>query len=124
MLDAGLNQSEVAARLGVTKAAISLAVKIQGQEMTKHNGQSHVAVGAKNHSRRYDIPGFGERIRALFPQVKSVARYLGAVLGRGHSSIDDILAGRNVPREVEMIVELLEATPRDNWPMRWRNLED
>lgn len=64
---------------------------------------------------RNDVP---IRLRELFGRRGLVPRLMTA-LDRGHSSVEDIVAGRNVPVEVIWIVEILSNTPRRYWPERW-----
>lgn len=60
------------------------------------------------------------RLRQLFGRVGLVPRLMSA-LDRGHTSVEDICAGRNVPPEVAWIVECLELAPLWAWPKRWRD---
>jgi DNA-binding XRE family transcriptional regulator len=71
--------------------------------------------------RRSDQENMRERFAALFGDSNLNTR-LQLALNRGHSSVDSILAGKNVPFEVTKIVELLEATPRSLWPLPWRHM--
>ena len=58
-------------------------------------------------------------LRELFPGRRRTER-LGKAFERSRTSIEEIMAGRNVPRDVRLIVGLLEACPDESWPPRWK----
>ena len=59
------------------------------------------------------------RLRALFGQSGITPRLMVA-FDRGHSSVEDILSGRNVPPEIGWLVECLERLPVRHWHARWQ----
>lgn len=70
-------------------------------------------------SRRRDDPAVAASLRKLFPGRDRTSR-LATAFERSRTSIEEIMAGRNVPRDVRLIVGLLEACPFDEWPPRWK----
>lgn len=70
--------------------------------------------------RRIASNDFPVRLRALFG-VKGLTQRLMTALDRGHSSTEDIMAGRNVPVEIVWLIEVLEGLPLSYWPDRWRD---
>ena len=69
--------------------------------------------------RRVDDRSLPGRLRALFGSAGLTPRLMTA-MGRGHSSVEDMLAGRNVPPEIVWLVECLERLPVSHWPMQWQ----
>ena len=74
-------------------------------------------------SRRADDQAISDALRRLFPGRCRTAR-LSAAFERSRTSIEEIMAGRRVPRDVRLIVGLLVACPVDDWPPRWRAARD
>jgi lambda repressor-like predicted transcriptional regulator len=68
---------------------------------------------------RRDDPTVAETLRLLFPGSRRTAR-LSKAFERSRTSMEEIMAGRNVPRDVRIIVGLLRSCPREHWPHRWK----
>ena len=69
-------------------------------------------------TRRISNDTLPVRLRVLFGQTGLTQRLMVA-FGRGHSSVEDILSGRNVPPEIVWLVECLERLPVRHWHGRW-----
>lgn len=63
---------------------------------------------------------FTSRCNALFGHADTSA--LQIAFERGHAAIEDWRTGRKIPRDVHVILELLEHTNPRSWPKRWRSL--
>ena len=70
-------------------------------------------------SRRRDDEKVAAALRDLFPGKRRTER-LSEAFERSRTSIEEIMAGRKVPRDVRLIVGLLVACPVDDWPPRWQ----
>lgn len=65
-------------------------------------------------------PELKQKIENLFGDHGSIAHFARA-LGKAPSHLHRIFSGsRNVPEDLVAIVELLEATPEEQRPARWR----
>lgn len=69
-------------------------------------------------TRRITASSLPLKLRALFGSAGLTGRLMVA-LDRGHTSVEDILSGRNIPPEIVWIVECLERLPVRRWPRRW-----
>ena len=69
-------------------------------------------------SRRKDDEAVAAILRRLFPGKNRTARLCRA-FERSRTSMEEIMAGRAVPRDVRLIVGLLVSCPKDHWPQRW-----
>lgn len=74
-------------------------------------------------SRRKDDAEIARLLREMFPGRNRTER-LCRVFERSRTSMEEIMAGRNVPRDVRLIVGLLRACPREHWPARWLRAVD
>lgn len=63
---------------------------------------------------------FKSRCEDLFGTETRLAPRLQIAFGRGHTCIDDWLADKKVPDLAWDILEILEATPKNRWPSKWR----
>lgn len=71
-------------------------------------------------SRRKNDQSVADALRALFKGARRTERLCEA-FERSRTSMEEIMAGRNVPRDVRIIVGLLVACPIEHWPPRWRS---
>lgn len=70
-------------------------------------------------SKRQDDAAIAEALRRLFPG-KSRTERLSIAFERSRTSIEEIMAGRRVPRDVRLIVGLLVSCPSEWWPPKWQ----
>lgn len=70
-------------------------------------------------SRRKDDEAVAATLRKLFPGRRRTERLCEA-FERSVTSMEEIMAGRKVPRDVRLIVGLLAACQIDDWPPRWK----
>ena len=60
---------------------------------------------------------------ALFGREHGIYAWWSRATGASHDHVSRCLRGKggmSPPEEWVALVELLEATPKDNWPERWR----
>lgn len=74
-------------------------------------------------SRRKDDAEVARLLRDMFPG-RSRTERLSRAFERSRTSIEEIMAGRRVPRDVRLIVGLLRACPHEHWPARWRQARE
>lgn len=72
------------------------------------------------HAHRRDDAAVGAALKLLFPGRYRTTR-LARAFERSRTSIEEIMAGRRVPRDVRLIVGLLVACPPDLWPPKWQD---
>ena len=70
-------------------------------------------------SRRRDDQNVAEALREMFPGPRRTERLCRA-FERSRTSMEEIMAGRKVPRDVRLVVGLLRACPAEHWPPRWK----
>ena len=70
-------------------------------------------------SRNKDDAAIADALRRLFPGRRRTHR-LCAAFERSETSMEQIMAGKNVPRDVRLIVGLLVSCPVEFWPLRWQ----
>lgn len=69
-------------------------------------------------AHRKDDAEIARLLREMFPGRNRTQR-LSRAFERSRTSIEEIMAGRKVPRDVRLIVGLLRACPYEDWPIRW-----
>lgn len=74
-------------------------------------------------SRRKDDAEVARLLREMFPGRNRTER-LSRAFERSRTSIEEIMAGRKVPRDVRLIVGLLRACPTEHWPTRWQRARE
>lgn len=72
---------------------------------------------------RRDDQSVAAHLRRLFPGKRRTDR-LGRAFQRSRTSMEEIMAGRNVPRDVRLIVGLLAVCPPEFWPPVWQECRD
>jgi hypothetical protein len=75
---------------------------------------------ANRSSRREAVADFRGRCERLFGHDRLVPK-MQELFERGHTSVEDWMAGKNIPLEVVWIIELLECLRNGNpAPLRWK----